>query len=486
MKSSKRLRPGARPAAWLIFTAGALLAGCSLRDGALARRSPGARPPAGSLLDPAGADAADAADANGLEWPTADLEPAPYDPSKFPSPPAPVAPPYGVGSSRGSFAVADDGAATYALPLHVAPGRAGIQPQLAISYNSSGGNGYLGVGMSIAGLSAVARCASNERDDGASRGPRLDEGDRFCLDGRRLVAVKGAYGADGAEYRTVPDSFAKVVSHGAPGYRGPRSFTVYDREGKIREYGTGAGAAVTAGDRVRQWSLSQVRDRSGNAMSYEYEAFSTTESTPYGELTYVVEQRPRHIRYTSHESGLPADRRVDFDYETDPRPDPLSGYGLGLRKGLAQRLRAVRSYGPGDQLAREYRLAYGRSEGTGRSVLEAVTECAADACQRPTRFTWASGYAGFVSYERLEPSAPPASPEQGVASLLPLDVDGDGREDLVYPDETGWNILFSRPDVAGRYPYTTVTRASAVNHGFHGQNKLWLKGLALDYDGDGL
>ena len=63
-----------------------------------------------------------------------------------------------IGNTPGTFDVTVDGSASFTIPLETPPGRAGMQPDLALVYNSSGGNGPLGVGWSLKGLSQINRC----------------------------------------------------------------------------------------------------------------------------------------------------------------------------------------------------------------------------------------------------------------------------------------------------------------------------------------
>src|SRR3954465_7298047 len=82
------------------------------------------------------------------------------------------------GRSPGSFSVSELGAATYSIPIQVPPGVAGIEPRLTIAYNSQGGNGLLGVGWSLSGLSTVTRCPMTYAQDGVKGGVNFDWNDR--------------------------------------------------------------------------------------------------------------------------------------------------------------------------------------------------------------------------------------------------------------------------------------------------------------------
>lgn len=94
-----------------------------------------------------------------------------------------------VGTTSGQFEVTPSGSATYTIPITIPPGTAGTEPKVAISYNSQGSNGLLGVGWSLQANSVITRCQTTLAEDGYIDGVDFDNNDKLCLDGRRLVAV---------------------------------------------------------------------------------------------------------------------------------------------------------------------------------------------------------------------------------------------------------------------------------------------------------
>ncbi|MEZ4297511.1 MAG: SpvB/TcaC N-terminal domain-containing protein [Polyangiaceae bacterium] len=115
-----------------------------------------------------------------------------------------------VGSLQGTFSVTPTGEASFLLPISVPSGRAGIEPRMALQYDSAAGDGVLGQGFSITGLSAITRCPKNLPQDSEIQSVEYAEGDKLCLDGKPLVAVLSG-DAGKREYRTLPDTFVKVV-----------------------------------------------------------------------------------------------------------------------------------------------------------------------------------------------------------------------------------------------------------------------------------
>jgi hypothetical protein len=91
------------------------------------------------------------------------------------------------------------------------------------------------------------------------------------------VEVAAAFDFDGSgtrEYRTFPDSLAKVVAHygaGAQHPKGPERFEVFGREGHVRDYGATEDArAMAKGGVVAAWWMSRERDRRDNEVAYLY------------------------------------------------------------------------------------------------------------------------------------------------------------------------------------------------------------------------
>ena len=179
-------------------------------------------------------------------------------------------------TTPGQFSVGGDGAATYNIPIQVPPGTAGMTPKLSLTYNSSGGNGILGMGWGIDGLSQISRCPTTLIQDGQINGVNYTATDRFCIDGQRLIATTdsyvnnpsdvtkkiytttAAYGANLTEYKTELANFAKIISYGAAG-NGPAYFKVWTKGGQIIEYGNTADSRIEAAGiaTVRTWGDQQ-------------------------------------------------------------------------------------------------------------------------------------------------------------------------------------------------------------------------------------
>ena len=292
-----------------------------------------------------------------------------------------------VGSTPGSHQVSPSGAFTYTIPIAVPPGTGGIEPKLGLAYNSQGGNGLLGMGWSLAGLSVIHRCPRTVVQDGVLGSVNYDANDRYCLDGQRLVAVSGAYGADATEYRTENESYSRIVSYGSQG-SGPAWWKVWTKSGQIIEYGNTADSRIEAQGKteVTLWSLNKLSDTVGNYLTVSY-----IEDNPNGQYY------PDRIDYTGNISaGKTPANSVRFVYET--RPDIVLISQPTTTGRINVRPRSLQAYVGTTTLVHEYLLGYVQGVPTNRSRLTTIAESVADGTSlAPTRFDWARTTIGLLN-----------------------------------------------------------------------------------------
>ncbi|MCW5620593.1 MAG: VCBS repeat-containing protein [Burkholderiales bacterium] len=314
----------------------------------------------------------------------------------------------------GEFEVTESGSASYTIPIQVTPGTGGMQPKLAISYDSRGSNGLLGAGWSLSGFSGISRCSRTIAQDGAWGGVNYSADDRYCLDGNRLIATSGNYGADGTQYRTESESFAKIVSYGSAG-TGPERFRVWSKDGLVHEYGYTSDSRIEAQGKTSVWvyALNKVIDTKGNTMTITYQ-----EDNANGDF------RPDRIDYGGNATaGLNPYASIQFTYED--RSDNQGTFAGGSIIRVMKRLTAIKAF-VGSNLIKEYRVAYAIGGGQNLSRITSITECdGAGNCLLPTTTTWqnSSGSVGFGGGTWTAGNA-----RLGVMG----DINGDGRDDYVY------------------------------------------------------
>jgi hypothetical protein len=375
------------------------------------------------------------------------------------------------GPTPGSFRVTESGAAEYRIPLRVPPGIAGMEPKLALAYNSQSGNGLLGVGWNLEGLSSITRCPRTMAQDGARGGVNYDANDRFCLDGQRLMAINGgSYGADGTEYRTERESFSKIVSFGQAG-SGPAWFEVRTKSGQTLEYGRTENSRIEAQGKTTAavWAVSRISDAKGNDLSVSY-----AEDGGNGAF------HPQRIDYGGNAAaGVAPQKSLQFSHQ--PRSDVTPAYLAGSVARLSSRLTHVRTYSAATLVA-EYRLAYDNGAMAGRSRLRSVTECGpGGACLPALSVEWQGGVAAWGG----GPELPGFSPAQGYVDndLYPTvtgDWNGDGKTDIGRVTPSGVEFHVSAGGGWSPYPGLAVL---GRNQGYADNNVYPI--LTGDWNGDG-
>lgn len=178
-----------------------------------------------------------------------------------------------VGAIGGTVNVSALGGATYTIPIQVPDGINGMQPSLSVVYNNQSGNGLLGWNWNLGGISAITRVGTTMYHHLAVY-PVDFEHDCYALDGQRLMAVSGTYGANGTEYKTELDGLTKIVSYksAVDTTNGPAWFKVFTADGLIMEYGNSWDSRIGLQQHNDAcfWLLNRVEDRNGNYMTYHY------------------------------------------------------------------------------------------------------------------------------------------------------------------------------------------------------------------------
>ena len=333
------------------------------------------------------------------------------------------------GYTEGSLDVGPMGSSAVNIPIQIAPGTAGLQPQLSLRYDSSNrSNGVLGVGFTLAGLSRIHRCPKT-LPTYANRGRTGTDAERLCIDGQLLLSEAGLDASDASYwssiyFRTLEDSGVRVRRRGSSCRAGTCYFDVYRPDGSVARYGRNGSDGVEAmvggfgssaaghGNVTVAWLLRRITDRLGNRMTFDYslhEHQSYLTQISYGgrsvEMSYEVRTHARDIERQPY----PAFERVQ-------------------RWRLAQIDAKVDG-----QTFKSYRLGYthgDRSAGLpGPSQLSRVEECDGDGhCHAPLLIDWLArsqndhSYATSINQTNLE-----YLDEHSTRAVHYGDFDGRGR-----------------------------------------------------------
>ncbi|MDT3334964.1 SpvB/TcaC N-terminal domain-containing protein [Shewanella sp. SP1S1-7] len=325
-----------------------------------------------------------------------------------------------VGSIPAELKVTPMGTASYSVPIEQGPGSAGITPNLSLQYDSSQGNGWLGMGWSINGVSVISRCSQNKEQDGQALAVNFSNTDRFCLDSKKLL-IKGvdssAYGYLGSKYRFETNEPLDIEITDAD-VDGPTEFTIKSNDGSTLVY-SAMNLIPSATDNGRlgrpaaAWPLSKKIDAAGNEINFEYESNSPSS------LSY----RLKNVVYAN---GL---NNIEFNYED--RPDSQIGYAGGFQFNVSKRLKSVISYVDSQEL-RTYSLEYIQSSTSNRSLLQSIEASRGSSYLPKTVFDWKQGsfnYSPELKYSNNENSSYHNNRVQGLLPYLLLDMNGDGKLD---------------------------------------------------------
>lgn len=322
---------------------------------------------------------------------------------------------YSVGSPDGSFCVGESGAAQYSVTIDVPKGINGMQPSLAITYNSQSGNNIAGWGCGIDGIPTITRGGKDIYHDGYSQGLSFSNNDALYYNGVRLLLVSGEEFTAGAQYTPENDPFTTVTVLPDAGLFGDISFEVHSSDGMVYEFGRSYSQRYhikpNSGDAVTDvWYLDCATDPCGNSINYYYssdEYFLYPSSITYGRNT------------------------IRFEYESRPA-DPQTFFVESKRIKMQRRLKSITSL-TGTATYRSYHLAYDDTHDAYSRLVSVTEKNAMGESLRPISYTW--NYLPGGTYNRVDTTINLRQSstffEITDRRLFCSDVNGDGIDDIL-------------------------------------------------------
>jgi RHS repeat-associated protein len=379
-----------------------------------------------------------------------------------------------VGTTAGQFDVSHSGAATYQIPIFLPPGTNGLQPNINLYYNSQSGDGLLGYGWSISGLSAICRSGKSLYYDNSAKGITLTNDDNFTLDGQMLFPFSGSNGNNNTKYATEIESYSEITSLGTAGY-GPSYFVLETKDGILMEFGNTQNSKIESHDNatIITWLLNKVTDPFGNYYTIRYIELNDGEG---------IQFYPDIIEYTGNlNASLTPYNKIKFVYgEKNDVSRVFVGGTAILNKRL---LTAIEVYA--EQVkAREYVFEYSFEKG---SILTEVSEIGINnETLNPIRLSY-DELASAVTHEfetvtinNELPTNLQGSFHGGITHLT-IDFNGDGIEDVV-------RLVGS--DITDIYEWELINKktneiTSGASPLFNGLVKHTQNNYVVDFNGDG-
>ncbi|THU34988.1 hypothetical protein FAM09_23670 [Niastella caeni] len=376
-----------------------------------------------------------------------------------------------VGTVSGTSGTTAAGGATYSIPIYTPPGANGIQPSVSVVYNSMSGNGNVGLGWNISGLSAITRFGKNMYHNGVVAPVSYTNQDGFSLDGARLNAISGTYGAAGTVYATEREVFFKIISYGSSA-NNPDWFKVTTKDGTIMEYGntTDSRMRTDNGANVMVWRLNKIIDINGNYISFKYD-------------NGFRDSRIDEINYTGNDNtGLQPFNKLKFNYQT--REDRTTSYEGGASLASRHLLKSIVVTSEGSAV-KTYQFNYAFDNLT--SLLKEVIESGTDGSSlNSTIFLYGDQPQNMVTQTTVA--------LEGSYDFFSGDFDADGKSDLLaaetYLDANMGIRLHSNYSLIKdvyEYGYTFIyNKTLPQNIGSQViQDKKFFNFLTADYNGDG-
>ncbi|AJR14780.1 cytoplasmic membrane protein [Leptospira interrogans serovar Linhai str. 56609] len=350
-------------------------------------------------------------------------------------------------------------------PIQTPAGRAGVEPKLSLSYSSTGGDGWLGIGWSL-GLGSITRTP----EYGALY---YDTRDSFSWNGTRLVKVSGNNTNENGVYRAEITSedflifkLTQIESGGV--------WEVLDASGTKTIYGESLESRIynpALPNQTYSWYLTKTEDKNGNYLQANYD---NSEYSKNRNL-YLKE-----IRYTGNsKSGLSAKQYVRFI--TKQREDFYVSNTPGFLMKMDRVLERIEVGWDGGGKLYEYIPEYEISTDSGRPRIKNI-QSSKNTTKPEFFYQTSSRLLTWQNIVNQTSSELEDNPE--ATQYFEGDFNGDGISDLLFfnPKSGNWKAAEGRKE--GGYNFKLYANRYQ-GYGNDEKIKFFKGNVSGDYNADG-
>jgi RHS repeat-associated protein len=325
-----------------------------------------------------------------------------------------------------------DGAAHASINIFM-PKELGPVPGISLQYSSNAGNGTLGMGFNLTGVSKIHYCKPSADIGRTMAASAFSNEERLCLDGQYLVQTSGASRfAHDATYMTEVSNSSRIR------YKNSSSENSFEVEVKgggkliyshVRKHDQNTAQTI-------EWYLKRAEDEFGNGYNYTYKYATSHQYQPllekieYGTVTVDLTWEARANKASQSDSS-----------KSTTYNDEYLGHKGGSTTIIRDRLSRINVQRNAKSL-RSYDLKYGVNH-NGQSQLENVEVCSLNTKCAEANFDWYQGVADFTQAESIGDF----TSKNATQKAQFLDVNGDGFTDIMYPSASGnWMVRLGSAD----------------------------------------
>lgn len=326
-----------------------------------------------------------------------------------------------------------NGALAMNYPINVPPGRNGLQPDLALNYNSQNNDkdnifGY-GWSVNIPYIERVNKKGTNNL--------YLDNSFSSSLSGelKGIKIIDGIHGTYGSRVET--GDFMTYE------YNQDNSWRVKDKLGRIYKFGLNAQSRqdnINNSSQVYRWMLEETRDGNDNFIKYEY---FKDEGQIY----------PSKIKYTGNGK---VDGNEEIVFDTVQRVDVDNSYKTAFKVRTNYLIFRIKKYANGS-ICGYYILEYNFGDSNVHSILSQIIEHSAekgaDLTSPPDKFAYQKNTGNWTVKSSYSIPVDLYNGWSEFSGARVFDVNGDSYADIVFArknesrkvyinktDGTGWQI----------------------------------------------